>query len=490
MASLFQTIWWRLAWMWEVACFTVTAWACTRPPSRLIAGAPALLFGITVVVLGCREYLGRDQQVLSHYNHLFLASLDENDPAATELWARKLVQLDASTDEAILGQTWLAERRGDPETVAELLQQLAPNDKPGHPRAHLWRAQSLLREGQTIAADTSVIVHHLRQALAEPRQRHLAHELLAAVCVARNDYPAAIKELEAIVARRPELRFQLSQLYVAAGDSARAAQEQRKGIEFYRKLARQQPANPGAQISWANAEAAAGNWKQAEAILLAGVETPKEPTFRLALSALYVSLAGRSDPNDSAHAGERLRLLEQALHYTNGHPGALAGIGKLLQTDETATRARRVLHEALARGHAPALIQFLLGTAAAGDGNWNSARQHLEQAYHLNPQSQVVLNNLAWVLANATPPQLDRALQLADAAIQVDPQHPEIRETRGMILARLKRWTDSLVDLELALDAMPERPRLHRTLAEVYSAIGDESLATLHQQLSAGTLEP
>jgi regulator of sirC expression with transglutaminase-like and TPR domain len=85
---------------------------------------------------------------------------------------------------------------------------------------------------------------------------------------------------------------------------------------------------------------------------------------------------------------------------------------------------------------------------------------------------------------------LDRALQLADAAIQVDPQHPEIRETRGMILARLKRWTDSLVDLELALDAMPERPRLHRTLAEVYSAIGDESLATLHQQLSAGTLEP
>ena len=54
-------------------------------------------------------------------------------------------------------------------------------------------------------------------------------------------------------------------------------------------------------------------------------------------------------------------------------------------------------------------------------------------------QMPVLLNNLAWVLLSAEPPQLDKALSMADAAVKALPQHPEIRETRGVILARLGR---------------------------------------------------
>ena len=100
-------------------------------------------------------------------------------------------------------------------------------------------------------------------------------------------------------------------------------------------------------------------------------------------------------------------------------------------------------------------------------------------------QMPVLLNNLAWVLLSAEPPQLDKALSMADAAVKALPQHPEIRETRGVILARLGRWTEALADLEIALAAFPDRAYIHDSLADAYQHLGDPDMAARHRDLAA-----
>ena len=74
---------------------------------------------------------------------------------------------------------------------------------------------------------------------------------------------------------------------------------------------------------------------------------------------------------------------------------------------------------------------------------------------------------------------------MADAAAKALPQHPEIRETRGIILARLGRWSEALVDLEIALAAFPDRAHIHDSLADAYEHLGDPDMAARHRELAA-----
>ena len=121
---------------------------------------------------------------------------------------------------------------------------------------------------------------------------------------------------------------------------------------------------------------------------------------------------------------------------------------------------------------------------AASDGDLAKAELHLEQALRLNPNTPEVLNNLAWVLANSKPPQLDRALVLVNAAVNALPDHPELRETRGQILARLQRWQDALPDLETALHDLGSRGNIHGSLATIYEHLGDEDMSAKHRKLA------
>ena len=60
------------------------------------------------------------------------------------------------------------------------------------------------------------------------------------------------------------------------------------------------------------------------------------------------------------------------------------------------------------------------------------------------------------------------------------------RDTRGLILVKMKRWKDALPDLEFALRADLGRPELHRALARVYDNLQMPEVATEHKRLAEG----
>ncbi len=117
-------------------------------------------------------------------------------------------------------------------------------------------------------------------------------------------------------------------------------------------------------------------------------------------------------------------------------------------------------------------------------GDATSARTHLEEADRLGPGTPLVANNLAWVLARAEPPDLARALSLADLAVERQPDARRFHGTRGDVLARLGRWRDALPELEAGLADAPDDPDLHRALAVAYENLGDLAMAARHRKIA------
>jgi tetratricopeptide (TPR) repeat protein len=477
------------AWFWH--------WLCGRPWVLLMHSSPALLVSLSLAGIVIFESSGGDAQLLSLYQRTASAALDKPDRVAAEICLRKLQRLDPSgAGTTYVAARW-AELKGERAGTLELMRKLAPADRPGYPRAHFWLALHMLRENRQLSVEeTDQLVHHLEVAIGSEQDQLQAHVLLADIQRARGDRVAAAGHLEAAVLDRPEMRLPLALLYTELGDEYRAREQRQRAIEYFRQRVDRDARDVAAVAMWASAVALGGDYSQGEEILASAMAKQSAQTkggaerlaaLRRALADLYVAWYDAQRKSQGADVTSLFALLQKALTTMPNHAAALNRLAGLVgRTDTQTPEVRKLLQEYAASKDVPASVQLVMGTSAAAEGNWAEARKYLEAARKEMPQMPALLNNLAWVLASETPPQLERALTMADAAAKSWPNHPEIRETRGVILARLGRWQDALVDLEMALTAFPDRPAIHRELATVYEHLGDRDLAERHRQLGQG----
>src|SRR5262249_43935463 len=118
---------------------------------------------------------------------------------------------------------------------------------------------------------------------------------------------------------------------------------------------------------------------------------------------------------------------------------------KLTQTrDETTDAVCAFFQANIVEGRAVGLSHLLLGSFAHEQRDAAQAQFHLERAFEILPNADLVANNLAWLLAHAEPPELERALGLIDAVVQRNPGNPRFRDTRGQILLKLNRVREAL----------------------------------------------
>ncbi len=150
------------------------------------------------------------------------------------------------------------------------------------------------------------------------------------------------------------------------------------------------------------------------------------------------------------------------------------------------------MRQILADGMPTAEIHFVLGTVAFEIGDHKTAQVHWEAAMKMSPQTPVIANNLAWLIYRTEPTKLAKALEMANYAVKSAPQNKNFLDTRGRILLKMATITpppadadaklkQALVDLEAALLQSPNGEDLHRALAEVYDALGVESMAREHR---------
>jgi tetratricopeptide (TPR) repeat protein len=208
-----------------------------------------------------------------------------------------------------------------------------------------------------------------------------------------------------------------------------------------------------------------------------------QTVYGIALNRTYLawweSLAERNQE-------EQLDLVRSAFRY---HPWNLDGWRRVIVLSRSspalAEQVQTMLREMLAKGEAPAAIHLVLGTDALEQGKLPLARQHLEQAYRLDPRRIEIANNFAWVLGQVEPPELDRALRVVNEALERFPNQANLRDTRGRLYHKQKKWKEALADLEAVLPLFRGNPGLHQALADCYDQLGQKDLAAEHKRLAA-----
>lgn len=175
-------------------------------------------------------------------------------------------------------------------------------------------------------------------------------------------------------------------------------------------------------------------------------------------------------------------VLQRALQFAPNNPLVMEMVTRqVMAAANQENEQLAAMKEALVQGIAPGFAHFIEGTVAAMNDDADKALLHLELASKTMPSSGLIMNNLAFVLANRPEPQLERALQISEQAIRsVKNPEPHYYETRGQILYKLGRHRDAISDLEIGL-AIPElKGNVHRSLAECYQQIGQAELSAVH----------
>jgi tetratricopeptide (TPR) repeat protein len=283
------------------------------------------------------------------------------------------------------------------------------------------------------------------------------------------------------VAEIPAVHIELADLMLQSGRADEARQEWEAFLNFCQaKVDSGQTVDDGERQLAASAARELGRIEEADRWLADATQTSDIKATWVALYTARWDDARAKDPEQS-----HIELLEQGLKIDPWSPALLSRILTLARAEGTdGDQARAELRRMIAGGDMPGTAYLLLGTDAFERGDRRTALRYLEQAERLNPESAVVLNNLAWTLLHAESSELQRALSAADAAVSLGPRNIQFRDTRFRILAKMERWQQALSDLEFCAAGMKGDAGFHRAAAQVYDHLKLPDLAAEHRRLA------
>jgi len=341
--------------------------------------------------------------------------------------------------------------------------------------------------GSHVALPPQLIIN-LKNYLNHRRKRDQndSHAVIALgqIAVRQGRDQQAIDHYQSVAGSHPGLYLEIARAHSRLSQTSAAHTAAARAVRHFQQLV-EEDRTGRARILWAHGEALRGDWLAAERVLRDGVAQQPSPAYRLALANLYVNWAGSADLESDISRSRRFDLLLQALQLHPAHRPAVTRMAALIEAaGDGVTDLETRLQQALATGAAAPVLHEMLGTLAAQQARFASARFHLEQALLGQGVRPETLNNLAWVLVHCDQPDPKRALALINRAQTLNPRLSALRETRGEILLRLGRWAAAVSDLESVLERRPQRSRLHALLAEAYDGLGDSGTADHHRRLA------
>jgi tetratricopeptide (TPR) repeat protein len=461
-------------------------WTTSRNLASLLWGTPAILAAAILVTVGFLASGVPKSELVARYQRPATRAEQRGAPEAAALWLEKSVVLEPHAPEHQFRLALAAQEQGRLDQAREIMNRIAPGDRLGYPEAHFRIARDLFSGQATGSGDLPrVVEHHLTASLRSPRAAPQAHSALGELLLRQKRIDDAIPHLEKAAEHRPELGVTLGQVYLLQGEASQASAQLKRASEHFAQVATEDENNLEATLMWARCELLQGKLAQAERILQDACARSDDPRLPTALSRLYLLQFDRLRQQEPADLERALVLLEAAANYAPNDRGLLSRLSGLAESSESVQdEVVMLLKQVIVNGKPTATAHLVLGTILAKQGDSEGAATHFLLGLELRPQMVQLMNNLAWTPAHADSPDLERALQLANAALQAAPDHPEILETRGQIFAKLQRWTECIVDLEKARPAMPERSRVHATLALAYEKIGGQELAEKHRRLA------
>jgi tetratricopeptide (TPR) repeat protein len=136
-------------------------------------------------------------------------------------------------------------------------------------------------------------------------------------------------------------------------------------------------------------------------------------------------------------------------------------LGDRDQAIENYQKAREIMPE-------NEVVLSALGLVYSEAGRIKESRQAYEACLKINPNNALVLNNLAFLLADGSPSDIDQALNYAQKARGLAPNTPEISDSYGWILLKKGLAEQALPVFKDLTSQHPESATYHYHLAMAY----------------------
>jgi tetratricopeptide (TPR) repeat protein len=466
-------------------------WLESRNWLRLLAGVPALLAAIGVVVFAVFYFGWTPAHAAASCLEAGNRAFSNRDYDRARVAFMGLTRLQGRTQPEYAYKIALSlAQRGRKEEAVALLAAIAPPDRAGYAPAHLFLARALLETGNTTPRLLRGAESHLQKVLTQDTKNDDARLLLGQIYARFGQWEDVRKQLTEVVSAKPEAALLLATAHRALGDDSAARTWAARAAKHFGDLVEQTAGNvPSERMAWAEALVMLQDYEQAFTLMEAGYRKSSDPGYRSALGQLCAAWSdnlGREKPLEIA---ERLRLVQQGLRYAPANRSLLRTLAALSSLQGAAgDAARTAVNQTLAAGENVALLHFCLGGLAWERGDLETARFHFGAAYAGAPEMPDIANNLASVLADGEKPDLPRALAVIQPLIDRFPDHPYYRDTRGHVLLKLGRQREAIQDLEFSLPQLEDPRPTHAALARAYRQLGINDLAEEHEKRAALSL--
>ena len=452
-------------------------------------GVPAAIASIGVLVLTLLA-VGNQRDLGQTYWRRGLSAIQTQDYEAAQLFLTRASGAEGVAERDVdFALAVVFDKLGYAGRSMEIFQRLAPHNRVGFPKAHRHLAiligqratvgQNVVQDGDTLARWLWHLTHADSQTSAE------VQETWGNYYLAVDDLSSAIQAYNAAASRYPHLYLRVASLQGRLGRFELRTQTLQLSRERYSDRVTDNPGDRDSRIMYATTLMALGELQEAERVLQTGKRLDPDGPYDGLLAAMYVQLHDQlRNRVGNAYGAEAIAQLRNALQLDPNFAPALNRVLSYAQVDESSIdELRSILNEILATGRGTAMAHLALSNLAWLEKNTDQAAFHLDQAIAMDAKMPVIANNLAWLLAHAEKPELERALKLSDATLK-DGDNPRYLDTRGTILIKLGRPKDALVDLEKALPKMTDQASMHRKIADVYRELGMEDIAKNHEKMA------
>lgn len=373
-----------------------------------------------------------------------------------------------------------------------LMSKLAPSDKKGYGRAHLWMFENLYRmqrgpDGKAVPPTPEAILEaerHLLHALEWPGQDVIlgAHFGLAKLYRDTSRIDDAKKHLAEVAGRFPEYRLTLAQWAKAQGENELVISHAKAAENAFRSRLTTSLDDHEARFGLVECLLLQNKYAESQELINIGATLSSSQdiirAYAKKMTQLFISWADFKENDPKSNFADRLTLLDGALRLDPDNPELFNRLMKLMK-DKTpeSEKAREVFRKFAVDQDKSAMAQLFLGIDAFQQDRAEEARYHWEKAFALSSGAPLVANNLAWAVAFYPPVDLPRALEMANTAVARAPNEARFKGTRGHILNKMKRYKEALPDLEASVKVYGNDPNLFKALSEACSNLGYTKMA-------------
>ncbi|MEM9827650.1 MAG: tetratricopeptide repeat protein [Planctomycetota bacterium] len=450
---------------------------------------PALLtLGVVGLLVGRSLYSQRS--IAGEYRLAARQAVANEELEKAKFYYSRLVGSgDRGTPQDQLNWVSILAASGDQQAAKAMLDELAPDDRVGLGEAHRQKVMAIAKLIRTQGGSRRAFetMHwHLRHGAREPTPDN--DLLWAGYHVAVEQIDEAINRYSSAASQRPELWFEVAQLYRQLRRPEEAKRAMQRAEDFARQSIDENPLDTDQRLRLADILAGKGQLDRVEALLFEGLKlAKKDPKLKLAISKYYLAGLAKISGRDPDSDRQRLELIAKAAEISPGNPDiykAMTGLYARSDTEEQKQSYRKTLETLITNGNSAPLAHFALGNFLFDQGDTKAAIFHLERAFESDPNLPIIANNLAWVLSQTDSADYVRAEKLARMALSIQPENLTFRDTLATILFEQEKHAEALPLFEknLAFASEAKKQKIHQRLASIYEALGQPRMAASHRQ--------